>query len=226
MNKLWRFISSAFFVLTAVVCVFELYRSFVFIVNQIVSGFYTSYLFLSTGIALCIILQKTLLRKNIGLLQTMSHEGAHMLVGCILLRQKFTSFRASAEKGGEVNYLGHRNIFMSLAPYYLPYLTFGLLLIRLMIKPEYLPIIDTLTGVSLMFHISCWSAQTRNYQTDLRNHGLFRSYLFIVTLIAFNFAIVFYSLGVADNMPVDLWRANAIYFEQAYSDVVWAVGLL
>lgn len=183
-------------------------------------------MFLAIGVVLCIILQKTLLKKNLDLLQTMSHEGAHMLVGGIFLRQKFTSFKASASDGGEVNYLGRRNIFMSLAPYYLPYLTFGLLLIRLMIKPECLPVIDTLIGVSLMFHISCWAVQIRSYQTDLRNHGLFRSYLFIVTLIAFNFAIVFYSLGVADNIPVDLWRANAIYFRQAYADVVWAVGLL
>jgi len=202
-------------------CLFELYRSAAYAYGQIAGGLYNGYLFLAVGMAACAVLANTLLRKNKALYQTMVHEGAHMLVGGFLLRHTITSFNATAKSGGGVSYMGRKNILMSLAPYYLPYLTFALLLVRLMIKPECLFIIDILIGVTLMFHIGCSVSQTHSYQPDIRNHGIMVSYLFITTLAAFNLALIIYSLGFSGSKsePVDILNANVLFFKQSYADI-------
>lgn len=209
-------------------CTFELYRSAAFAYGQTAGGFYNGYLYAAIGMLLCAVLTNTILKKNKILHQTMVHEGAHMLVGGLFLRRTITSFNATAESGGEINYMGRKNIFMSLAPYYLPYLTFGLLFIRLMIKPECLFIIDILIGVTLMFHISCFVSQTHSQQSDIRGNGLMLSYLFIATFVAFNMAVIIYSLGFAGSKtePVDILNANVLFFRQSYADIVSLINFI
>ena len=114
---------------------------------------------------------------------------------------------------------GGHNIILSLAPYMLPYTSLLFLFIRLMIKNEYLPVIDFIIGFSLMHHILCWKKDISSEQTDICNSGILRSYIYIWAFIFFNLAIIFYSLDGGAQVPVNIIQANVKWFSQAWIDI-------
>ena len=200
MQKLWRFITSLVFILTLALTAFEFYRCILYIIGSIKNDTYQGFLWLGIGMVAFVIVAAILFRKNLDIMQTMTHEGAHMLVGGLFLRKKIYEFNAKASETltQNDNTLGFvssnarsANLFSTLAPYMLPYLTFAMILFRLMIKNECLPIIDFIIGFTLMFHFTCWKKDMRPDQSDLQRCGVFRSYLFIWTFIFFNMAIIF-----------------------------------
>ena len=170
-------------------------------------------------------------------MQTMSHEGAHMLVGALFLRRKIYQFNAKSSDAisyGD-NTLGFvsssRNgnrisIMSTLAPYMLPYLTFLLLLFRLMIKNECLPIIDVIIGFSLMFYILCWKKDTRRDQSDIQLCGVFLSYLYIATFLLLNISLIIYSLSGGVSEPMNIIEAVKHYFVQTWNDIMMLVDLI
>lgn len=117
------------------------------------------------------------------------------------------------------------NILFYLAPYTLPYLTYILLLIRLMIKDECLPIIDVIIGITLMFYLKVWKKDTRFDQTDLKTCGIFRSVVFIITFVIFNISIILYSMGSVQKAPINVIDAFVMYFKQFYNDILWLISL-
>ena len=170
-------------------------------------------------------------------MQTMSHEGAHMLVGALFLRRKIYQFNAKSSDSlsyGD-NTLGfvsssrkgdYISIMSTLAPYMLPYLTFLLLLFRLMIKNECLPIIDTIIGFSLMFYFLCWKKDTRRDQSDIQLCGVFLSYLYIITFLLFNISLIIYSISGGISEPVNIFGAIKIYFTQTWNDILMVIDLI
>ena len=114
----------------------------------------------------------------------------------------------------------------TLAPYTLPYITFVLLLFRLMIKNECLPIIDTIIGFSLMFYFLCWKKDTRRDQSDIKTCGPFLSYLYITTFVLFNISLIIYSVSGEISNPVNIVEAVKIYFTQTWNDVLMVVDLI
>ena len=170
-------------------------------------------------------------------MQTMSHEGAHMLIGALFLRRKIYQFNAKSSDSltyGD-NTLGfvsssrssnRINILSTLAPYMLPYLTFLLLLFRLMIKNECLPIIDVVIGFSMMFYFLCWKKDTRRDQSDIRLCGVFLSYLYIATFLLFNISLIIYSVSGGISDPVNIIGAIKQYFVQTWNDIMMLVDLI
>ncbi len=235
MQKLWRFITSLLFIITLTIAGLEFFRCAQSIYNSFSTNQYQGYLWLCVGMMSFVLIAIIFFRKNLDIMQTMTHEGAHMLVGGLFLRKKIYEFNAKSSETLKQNdnTLGYvssnaqsANIFSTLAPYMLPYITFAMVFFRLMIKNECLPIIDFIIGFTLMFHFSCWKKDMRFDQSDIQRCGVFRSYLFIWTFIFFNLAIIFYSLGGGMTEPVNIIQANVEWFSKAWTDIKWLVSLI
>ena len=233
MQKLWRFITSLVFIVTLALTAFEFYRCILYIIGSIKNDTYQGYLWLGIGMIAFLIIASILFRKNLDIMQTMTHEGAHMLVGGFFLRKKIYEFNAKSSDSltQNDNTLGFvssnasgANLFSTLAPYMFPYLTFAMVLFRLMIRNECLPIIDFIIGFTLMFHFTCWKKDMRPDQSDIQRCGVFRSYLFIWTFIFFNMAIILYSLGGGMSEPVNIFQANVAWFDQVWKDILWLIS--
>lgn len=212
---------------------FEMYRCGQYLYHSIKTGNYQGYMWLLTGMAAFIFASKTLLRKNLDFMQTMTHEGAHLLIASLLLRRKIAEFNAKStehlqagENLGEVWTEGGSNIILALAPYMLPYITFLFVLIRIMIKNEYLPLFDFIIGFTFMHHVLCWKKDLHMNQSDLHASGIFRSFLYILTFIFFNLAIILYSLGGGTQTPVNIIQANAKWFGTAWADIQYVLSLI
>ena len=226
MRKLWQFITLLFMIPAFILAAFEFFRCGQYVWYSVISGSCQSYIFLIIGIAAFVLASKTFFKKNLEFVQTLTHERAHLLVATLLLRRKVVEFNAKSierlkegENLGEVWSVGTPNIVLSLAPYMLPYVTFLFLLIRLMIKNEYLFVFDFIIGFSLMHHILCWKRDIGLHQTDIQTSGILRSYLYIWTFIFFNLAIILYSLGGGSDAPVNILQANVKWFSRAWIDI-------
>ena len=237
MSKFRRFITVFLLIIGLIIAAFEFYRTIVFAVNASMSDLYSGYLWMGVGFIIYLIFHKFFFRKNIDIMQTMSHEGAHMLIGALFLRRKIYQFNAKSADSltyGD-NTLGfvsssrnsnRINILSTLAPYMLPYLTFVLLLFRLMIKNECLPIIDVVIGFSLMFYFLCWKKDTRRDQSDIRLCGVFLSYLYIATFLLFNISLIIYSISGGISEPMNIFGAIGHYFTQTWNDIMMVVELV
>lgn len=234
MDKVWKVVTTVWLFISVLFTGLELYRCGEYAVGKAVGGYYSGYLWLGIGMLAFFLVSYLLLRKNLGILQTMSHEGAHMIVSGLFLRKEIYEFKAvDAKMMGQDKVLGSvtsnmrsHNIFSSLAPYMFPYLVFLLLFFRLMIKDNCLPIIDFVIGMMLMFYITCWKRDTGRWQSDIIRCGVFRSYLFIIAALMFNFSIIFYSLSLDTNGTINILKANVLYFTQSWDDILWLISLL
>ena len=237
MSKFRRFITIFLLVIAVIIATFEFYKTIMYAVNTSMNQQFSGYLWMGVGFIVYVIFHKFFFKKNIDIMQTMSHEGAHMLVGALFLRRKIYQFNAksadslsygdntlgfvsSSRKGNRIN------ILSTLAPYMLPYLTFLLLLFRLMIKNECLPIIDVIIGFSLMFYFFCWKKDTRRDQSDIQLCGVFLSYLYIITFLLFNLSIIIYAVSGGISEPLNIFGGIKQYFVQTWNDINWIVDLI
>ncbi len=237
MSKFRKIITIFLLVIGFVIAAFEFYRTIRYAVDASLNQLYAGYLWVAVGFVVYLIFHKFFFRKNIDIMQTMSHEGAHMLVGALFLRRKIYQFNAkssdalsygdntlgfvsSSRKGNRIS------IMSALAPYMLPYLTFLLLFFRLMIKNECLPIIDVIIGFSLMFYILCWKKDTRRDQSDIQLCGVFLSYLYIATFLLFNISLIIYSVSGGVSEPMNIIEAVKHYFVQTWNDILMVVDLV
>ena len=237
MSKFRKFITIFLLVIAVIVAAFEFCRTIMYAVNASMNQLFSGYLWMGVGFIVYVIFHKFLFKKNIDIVQTMSHEGAHMLVGALFLRRKIYQFNAksadslsygdntlgfvsSSRKG---NYI---SIMSTLAPYMLPYLTFLLLLFRLMIKNECLPIVDVIIGFSLMFYFFCWKKDTRRDQSDIQLCGVFLSYLYIITFLLFNMSLIIYAVSGGISEPLNIIGGIKQYFVQTWNDIIWIIDLI
>ncbi|MDR2084533.1 MAG: hypothetical protein LBP67_06025 [Bacteroidales bacterium] len=177
---------------------------------------YKAYMWFGIGMGVYFIL-RLILNKNKRWFQTFTHELSHTVVGLMFFR-KIHSFRAG-EGEGEIYHSGRyrKNIFISLAPYCLPIYTYLFCIIRIICAEEYLYIFDILLGFTLAFHLTCFFSQMGAHQTDIREFGLFTSYVFIFAFMAFNVTIVLLTIQMG------LIDAFVCQFKNFWSDimVVW-----
>ena len=237
MSNLRRFLTIFLLLVAIVVAAFEFYRTLQYAVDASMNQLYSGYMWMSVGFVIYLIFHKFFFRKNIDIMQTMSHEGAHMLVGALFLRRKIYQFNAKSSDALSFNdnalgfvssevKNGRISIMSTLAPYTLPYITFVLLLFRLMIKNECLPIIDVIIGFSLMFYFLCWKKDTRRDQSDIQVCGIFLSYLYIITFVLFNISLIIYSVSGGMSEPMNIIEAVKLYFTQTWNDVLMVVDLI
>ena len=88
MQKLWRFITSLLFIITLTIAGLEFFRCAQSIYNSFSTNQYQGYLWLCVGMMSFVLIAIIFFRKNLDIMQTMTHEGAHMLVGGLFLRKK------------------------------------------------------------------------------------------------------------------------------------------
>lgn len=146
-------------------------------------------------------------------LQTISHESTHAIVGMMFLR-KIHSLQAGQDSG-MVQHSGRNigGIFISLAPYCLPIVTYLILFFRIIGADSMLYVFDLFIGFSLAFHVVCFWKQTRPDQPDIKQYGVIGSYLFIAIALLFNASIILMSIrkGIVDS---------AIYLFSSYWDTI------
>ncbi len=174
-----------------------------------------TYRWMLYGVAAYFIMQNfVFFKRNDRWRRIFAHEFAHTLVSMMLFR-KIHFFRA-AETDGVIRHssAGVGDIFIWLAPYCLPYLTYAFLLLSIIGSSHMLYVFDIFVGFTLAFHIACFWVQTRPYQTDLKRYGYVRSYLFIAAALMFNFTIILLSIriGIVD--------ATTYLFKQYWNDIV------
>lgn len=237
MSNLRRFLTIFLLLVAIVVAAFEFYRTLQYAVDASMKQLYSGYLWMAVGFVIYLVFHKFFFRKNIDIMQTMSHEGAHMLVGALFLRRKIYQFNAKSSDSLSFNdnalgfvssevKNGRISIMSTLAPYTLPYITFVLLFFRLMIKNECLPIIDTIIGFSLMFYFLCWKKDTRRDQSDIQLCGIFLSYLYIITFVLFNISLIIYSVSGGITEPMNIIEAVKLYFTQTWNDILIIIDLV
>jgi hypothetical protein len=237
MSNLRRFLTIFLLLVAIVVAAFEFYRTLQYAVDASMNQLYSGYMWMAVGFVIYLIFHKFFFRKNIDIMQTMSHEGAHMLVGALFLRRKIYQFNVKSSDALSFNdnalgfvssevKNGRLSIMSTLAPYTLPYITFVLLFFRLMIKNECLPIIDVIIGFSLMFYFLCWKKDTRLDQSDIQICGVFLSYLYIITFVLFNISLIIYSVSGGITEPMNIIEAVKLYFTQTWNDVLMVVDLI
>ena len=118
--------------------------------------------------------------KNKEHMMTFSHEVTHWVTS-LLFFHKLHSFQVG-EDVGSITHSGGRvgDLIIGLSPYCFPLFTLIFLFLRSMIMQDYLWGYDIFLGLTLGFHIACFSSQTGLYQTDIRNRGIVRSFMFII----------------------------------------------
>jgi len=127
------------------------------------------------------------LKDNIRWLRVFSHELIHAVISFLSLK-KIKSLEASQWEGGKVVFYGKSNLLISLAPYSVPLFTIILLLLRPLIKIEFLPYFNGLIGLTYAFHLHTFFLQLSKDQPDIQERGVFQSY-------SFTFMLNLYFLG-------------------------------
>jgi xanthine/uracil permease len=172
--------------------------------------YYKAYFWFAGGIVAYFV-TIPLFRKNLKFIETFTHELTHTIVGLIFF-QRIHSFTATNGEGGLMEHSGNNtnNVFITLAPYCLPIFTFALLLLRIMIKPEYLRLFDVLIGLSVAFHFVAIIKDIRPNQTDIKNCGYIFSYLFILAFLLFNGSVILWSIQSGIGEAFVNWCDNTI----------------
>lgn len=114
------------------------------------------------------------------------HEMAHAIF-CVLMLRKVHSFQAGsrADAEGRIGLVRHEagggpaGVLISLAPYFFPTLTALLLVVRPLLQPAYRPMMDGLIGWSFGFHLVSFCRDAGTHQSDIREHGVVFSMVFI-----------------------------------------------
>jgi Peptidase M50B-like len=106
----------------------------------------------------------------------LEHECTHALVG-LLFGKIPVGMRVSAWEGGEVQLRGGSNLWVSLAPYFLPTLSLILLPIAWVFSLFDSPFFYAILGFTIAFHIVTNWKETSFRQTDLQRAGILTSIL-------------------------------------------------
>lgn len=167
---------------------------FISVVGLFVANIWHYKWFLGGAAAYLLIRKIGLFARNEQWLQTTSHESTHALVGMLFLH-KIHSLQAG-DGSGAVYHSGGRfgSLFISLAPYCFPVLSYVLLLLRLLSAEQMLYIFDILIGFTLGFYVVCFATQTRTSQPDIYEQGKLRSWLFILTSWLFSSTLILLSI--------------------------------
>lgn len=129
-----------------------------------------------------------LFRKGLEFVTTMEHEFTHLLVGLFFLKRP-VSFHASETGDGEVRMVG-MNFIIRLAPYFLPTVSLALMLLGTIVQQGYVWWLLVALGAATAYHICSDVAETRSYQSDLRQSGLWFCWLFLPVANLFFYGLI------------------------------------
>jgi len=214
MNRILRTVTTALLTLTALLSVYELLKSLVWSFETLLLGkeaLRHVFLWFLAGGAAYYLVFGLVWRKYRNLIHTTIHEWLHAFM-CMVLFKDVMSVKSTADDGGIMYHGGGSNIFITLAPYTLPILTYLTLLIAgfmpAAVKWPYL-----LVGFTFFMHLHAFKRQTRLDQPDIQEPGTYRSVVFIATFLPMNVSICLYSLGFR------LWPGIVTYFTSVWADI-------
>ncbi|MCX6271620.1 MAG: M50 family metallopeptidase [Bacteroidetes bacterium] len=166
---------------------------------------------LAIGMGSGIVLYLLLIRRS-HVLSTFSHELSHAVAALMFFR-KITKFRARGRSGGMVSHSegfggGLGNMFIMLAPYFLPVITLIAVLARPFVPAVYIFYVDIFIGFAFINYLfSSLSETRRNWfggtfrdvegntaQTDIRKAGFVTSLITILSLSLFMNGLLFFLL--------------------------------
>ena len=132
--------------------------------------------------------------KKIELTKTFTHELTHTITGLLLFR-RIHSFHAEEQGIGGVWTSGNDSIrfLTALATYCFPIYTFPLMMMRCMVTPSLMPIMDVIIGFTIGLHIVCFREQIGNHQTDINQFPLWFSYIYIFSVWLFDVSLLLMS---------------------------------
>ena len=113
MSRFRKIITIFVLVIAVIIAVFEFYRTIAYVFTASQNQQYSGYLWLSVGFLVYLFAHRFIFRKNIDIMQTMSHEGAHMFVGALFLRRKIYQF--NAKSSDSLSYGDHFSAARSIA---------------------------------------------------------------------------------------------------------------
>jgi hypothetical protein len=126
---------------------------------------------------------------------TLEHECTHAIVG-LLFGKIPVGMRVSAWEGGEVQLRGGTNLWISLAPYFLPTLSLLALLIGWISGLTETHLFYAILGFTISFHLVTNWKETSFRQTDLQRAGYLTSILVLpVANLLFYGAILSFVFG-------------------------------
>jgi hypothetical protein len=120
---------------------------------------------------------------------------------------RILAIHASADKGGEVRFVGRGNWLITLAPYFFPTAALVLLLLAYLMPIWFLPWRGFFLGVALGFHIISTYKETHRDASDLQLVGSKFCWMFLPTAnLAVIGLIIAWAHGGADDVKV--WAAQ------------------
>jgi hypothetical protein len=140
-------------------------------------------------------------------LATLEHELTHIIVGLLFFKRPL-SLRVTTSEGGEV-ILSGGNMWITLAPYFLPSLSLLLIPISLALPQSYEQSLHALLGVTVAYHLlSTWS-ELGVMQSDFRKAGVLQSIwlLPVANLMIYGSIIAYVIRGI--NGFSYFWSAGA-----------------
>lgn len=214
MNKITRIISTVILTLTALLSVYEFMKALIWSFDTLLLGSKALrsviLWFLAGGIAYYLVFG-LVWRKYRNLIHTTIHEWLHAFM-CMIMFRDVVSVQSTSDQGGVMYHRGDANIFIALAPYTLPILTY-LTLIIASVMPSAVKWPYILVGFTFFLHMHAFKRQTRLDQPDLQESGIYRSVVFIATFLPMNIAICLYALKNT------LWSGIGTYFASVWGDI-------
>ena len=214
MNKITRIISTVILTLTALLSVYEFMKALIWSFDTLLLGSKAlrsvMLWFLAGGIAYYLVFG-LVWRKYRNLIHTTIHEWLHAFM-CMIMFRDVVSVQSTSDQGGVMYHRGDANIFIALAPYTLPILTY-LTLIIASVMPSAVKWPYILVGFTFFLHMHAFKRQTRLDQPDLQESGIYRSVVFIATFLPMNIAICLYALKTT------LWAGIGTYFAAVWGDI-------
>jgi hypothetical protein len=116
-------------------------------------------------------------RRRLEFFATMEHELTHLVVGCLFLKIP-RSFHVDANGTGSVHLLGS-NFLITLAPYFLPTISFLMLPIALLLRKDYVLYFIALLGLTVAYHLFSTYREISLKQPDIQITGILFSILFL-----------------------------------------------
>ena len=135
------------------------------------------YLFFGVGFILFIPIWFLFLKKK-HFYSTFEHEFTHLFVA-LLFFKKPAGFNVTENEGGVVQLYGS-NFLITLAPYFLPTITFLLMPIYLLIKPEFYNYFFLIIGYFTSYHVFSTIDEFSYKQPDIIKSGKVFSTIFLI----------------------------------------------
>jgi hypothetical protein len=155
------------------------------------------------GFGLYVLLYLLVLRRKIRFLEIFEHELCHMVVAFLFLKRVDEFVVIPAKNDAHVSCHNCSNVFIGLAPYYLPVLTVPLLIIKPFMAATVHQTVDFFIGATLAFHFTGLCKEFRFRQPDIKQIGRFYAVVLAIFLnivfivLALSFALKKYNFMLA-----------------------------